>query len=49
MMQLEARTGRPDRARAAYDPLRPYSTRSEGAIRLALLNSYIEGAHGPAR
>jgi spermidine synthase len=36
--------GQPDRARAAYDALRPMSARREGDLRLSLLNSYIEGA-----
>jgi hypothetical protein len=28
--------------------VRPFSTRGEGDIRLALLNSYIDGAGSPA-
>ena len=47
-VRTQLAAGRPDRARAAYDLLRPYSTRSEGDIRLALLNSYIDGAGSPA-
>jgi spermidine synthase len=40
--------GQADRARAAYDAIRPYSTRSAGDLRLILLNSYIEGARSTA-
>ena len=41
--------GRADDARAAYDLLRPYSTRSAGDLRLLLLNSYIVGARESGR
>ncbi len=41
--------GQADRARAAYDAIRPYSSRSPGDLRLILLNSYIEGARTTAR
>lgn len=40
--------GQRDRARAAYDAIRPYSTRLPGDLRLILLNSYIEGAPATA-
>jgi len=40
--QLSA--GQAERARAAYDALRPLSTRREGDLRLSLLNAWIEGA-----
>jgi hypothetical protein len=33
---------RPERARAAYDLVRPRSGRAAGDLRLALLNAYIE-------
>lgn len=41
--------GRPERARAAYDALRPLSARLEGDLRLALLKSYMEAASAPVR
>jgi hypothetical protein len=41
--------GRADRARAAYDQLRPLSTRGVADLRLALLNSYIDRAGEKAR
>jgi len=41
--------GRADRARGAYDHLRALSSRAAGDLRLALLNSYIEGAGQKAR
>jgi spermidine synthase len=41
--------GRVDGARAAYDLVRPYSTRTTGDLRLSLLNAYIEGARAAAR
>ncbi|HEU5218702.1 MAG TPA: hypothetical protein VFU23_08580, partial [Gemmatimonadales bacterium] len=47
-VRAELAAGRPQRARAAYDLLRPYSTRGEGDIRLALLSAYIDGAADPA-
>jgi hypothetical protein len=47
-VRAQLAAGRPDRARAAYDLLRPYSTRGEGDIRLALLHAYIDGAGSPA-
>jgi spermidine synthase len=36
--------GQAERARAAYDALRPLSSRREGDLRLSLLNASIEGA-----
>jgi len=47
-VRIELAAGHPDRARAAYNLMRPYSTRGEGDIRLALLNAYIDGATSPA-
>ena len=47
-VRIELAAGRPERARAAYDLLRPYSSRSEGDIRLALLNAYIDEAGSAA-
>jgi spermidine synthase len=47
-VRTELAAGRPERARAAYDLLRPASSRGEGDIRLALLNAYIDGAGSPA-
>jgi hypothetical protein len=38
--------GRPDAAREAYDLLRPYSTRTPGDLRLALLDATIDAARG---
>ncbi|NOT09025.1 MAG: hypothetical protein HOP28_12570, partial [Gemmatimonadales bacterium] len=36
--------GRPERARAAYDQMRSFSTRAAGDLRLALLNAYVDAA-----
>ena len=38
--------GQPERAREAYDRVRPYSTRAPGDFRLLVLNASIEQARG---